>query len=130
MDSLIATMFAVAGNSARQLDMSKFELLQITNASDNMRIPETFTLHQNYPNPFNPTTTIGYSVRAYDHTPLHVNLSIYNLSGQKVATLVDKIQSAGRYQVEWDASGFASGIYYYKIHAGEFVDVKKMILLH
>jgi flagellar hook assembly protein FlgD len=58
-----------------------------------------------------------------------VELSIYNLLGQNVATLVDEKQNAGYHQVEWDASGFASGIYYYRIEAGKFADVKKMILL-
>ena len=56
-------------------------------------------------------------------------MSVYNLLGQKVATLVNERQQAGYHRVEWDASGFASGIYYYRIEAGEFQDVKKMILL-
>ena len=58
-----------------------------------------------------------------------VELSIYNLLGQKVMALVSEKQNAGHHQVKWDASGFASGIYYYQIIAGEFQDVKKMILL-
>ena len=58
-----------------------------------------------------------------------VEISIYNLLGQKVATLVSKKQSAGTYQVEWDAMDFASGIYYYRIEAGEYQDVKKMVLI-
>jgi hypothetical protein len=97
--------------------------------TDDDLIPTTFALGQNYPNPFNPVTTIEYSVRAYDHTPLHVNLSIYNLLGQKVATLVSEKKIAGHHQVEWDASGFSSGIYYYKIEAGAFQQVRKMVLL-
>jgi len=89
-------------------------------------IPSSFTLEQNYPNPFNPVTIINYRLPMSSE----VQLSIYNLLGQKVATLVDRKQKAGTYQVEWDASAFASGIYYYRIQAGEFQDVKKMILLH
>jgi flagellar hook assembly protein FlgD len=58
-----------------------------------------------------------------------VTITVYNLLGQKVATLVSDRQIVGYNQVEWDASGFASGIYYYRIEAGEFQDVKKMILL-
>jgi hypothetical protein len=85
----------------------------------------TFSLKQNYPNPFNPVTAIGYQLSATSD----VELSIYNLLGQKVVTLVSEKQKAGHHQVEWNASGFASGIYYYKITAGEFQDVKKMILL-
>ena len=87
-----------------------------------------FKLFQNKPNPFNPRTTIEYTVRAYNHTPLNVNLSIYNLLGQKVATLVSEKQSAGSYQIEWDATGFSSGVYYYSLEAGKFRAVKKMIL--
>ncbi len=58
-----------------------------------------------------------------------VEISIYNLLGQKVATLVNEQQRAGYHQIEWDASGFSSGIYYYIIEAGEFQDVKKMVLI-
>jgi len=90
-----------------------------------IRIPKQFSLHQNYPNPFNPLTAIGYQLSAFNN----VELSIYNLLGQKVATLVNERQQAGYHQVEWDATGFASGVYYYRIEAGEFVDVRKMILI-
>jgi hypothetical protein len=87
--------------------------------------PKAFTLSQNYPNPFNPTTTISYQLPK----ACQVEMSIYNLLGQKVAVVVAKKQAAGQYQLQWDASGFASGIYYYKIQAGEFVQVKKMVLI-
>jgi hypothetical protein len=88
-------------------------------------VPKNFELSQNYPNPFNPLTMINYQLPMIND----VDISIYNLLGQKVVTLVNGRQQAGRHQVEWDASGFASGVYYYRIEAGEFVDVKKMILL-
>ena len=88
-------------------------------------IPRQFSIRQNYPNPFNPTTKINYEIPITSY----VNLSVYNLVGQKVATLVDERQQAGYHQVEWYASGFASGVYYYKIEAGEFQDIKKMILI-
>jgi hypothetical protein len=88
-------------------------------------IPNQYSLSQNYPNPFNPVTMIKYQLPMTSD----VNLSIYNLLGQKVANLVNKKQQAGYHQVEWDASGFASGVYYYRIEAGEFQDVKKMILI-
>jgi hypothetical protein len=88
-------------------------------------IPSTFALHQNYPNPFNPSTTISYDlpVRA------RVKLVIYNLLGQEVATLVNGEQEPGRYNVKFDARGLPSGIYFYRLEAGKFVDVKKMILV-
>ncbi len=87
--------------------------------------PITFKFEQNYPNPFNPKTSINYELPITNY----VDLSIYNVLGQKVVNLVSQKQVAGSYQVEWDASGFASGIYYYKIETGEFVDVKKMIVI-
>jgi len=88
-------------------------------------IPQEFSLQQNFPNPFNPTTKINYQLPITNY----VELSIYNLLGQKIATLVSEKQKDGYHQVQWDASRFSSGIYYYRIEAGEFQDVKKMILL-
>jgi hypothetical protein len=100
------------------------------NFSNQINISKLY-LHQNYPNPFNPKTIINYELPITKY----VELSIYNLLGQKVATLVSQKQKAGSHQVEWDASGFGSGVYYYRIEVidlagrtGEFVDVKKMIL--
>ena len=88
-------------------------------------IPEVFGLSQNYPNPFNPMTRIDYQLPVNSD----VELSVFNILGQKVITLVSERQSAGYYHIEWDASGYASGIYYYHIKSGEFQDVKRMILL-
>jgi len=88
-------------------------------------LPNDYKLYQNFPNPFNPKTTINYELP----TTLIVELTIHNILGQKVKTLVLERQNAGYYQVEWDASGFASGIYFYYLKADEFQDVKKMILL-
>ena len=87
--------------------------------------PETFNLFQNYPNPFNPSTVISY------HLPMtsEVKLSIYNYLGQKVVTLVSGNQNAGYHQVQWDASGFASGIYFYRIEVGRFKATQKMLLV-
>ena len=92
---------------------------------DYSSVPQDYTLLQNYPNPFNPVTTINYKLQIANY----VELTIYDLLGRKVVTLVNEKQTVGSYQVEWDASGFASGIYYYKLEAGEFVDVRKMALL-
>ena len=97
----------------------------LSSRSEERNVPATFILSQNYPNPFNPVTTINYQLPKISE----LELSIYNLNGQKVTTLVSKKQPAGQHQVQWDASGFASGIYYYMIKAGEFRQVKKMILL-
>ncbi len=96
-----------------------------TSVQDEIIDVNKFILMQNYPNPFNPTTAIGYRLSASSD----VDLSIYNCIGQEVTTLVSERQSAGNYQVEWDASGFSSGVYYYKLSAGNYQDVKRMILL-
>jgi hypothetical protein len=87
--------------------------------------PAVFVLKQNYPNPFNPTTIINYELQITND----VDLSVYNVLGQKVTTLMSGKQSAGSHQVEWDASLFASGVYYYVLKTGEFRDVKKMVLI-
>jgi len=93
--------------------------------SENEIKPSHFNLEQNHPNPFNPLTMINYQLPMTNE----VELSIYNLLGERIITLVSEKQQAGSYQVEWDASGFASGVYYYRIKAGEFVKTKKLILL-
>jgi len=88
-------------------------------------IPSAYGLQQNYPNPFNPTTTIQYDLLEASN----VILKIYNLQGKKISTLVSGRFSAGKYEIEWDASGVASGIYYYQLQANEFVETKSLILL-
>jgi hypothetical protein len=92
---------------------------------DNRQLKREFKLGNAYPNPFNPTTIINYELPI----TINIDLSIYNLLGQKVATLVNAYQQAGSHQVQWDASGFPSGVYYYKLQSGFFLDVGKMILL-
>jgi hypothetical protein len=87
--------------------------------------PDIFKLYQNYPNPFNPTTTINYELPITNY----VELSIFNYLGQKVATLISEVQNTGYHQVEWDASKFSSGVYYYQIKAGEFFATRKMLLI-
>ena len=85
----------------------------------------TFYLNQNYPNPFNQLTTIKYSLPMESE----ITLKIFNILGREVYTLVNKHQPAGYHQVSWDASGYSSGIYFYQIQAGEFQEIKKMIML-
>jgi hypothetical protein len=88
-------------------------------------IPTNFALYQNYPNPFNPATTITYDLPVKSN----VKLIVYNILGQEVATLVNGEQEAGRYNVKFDASGLPSGVYFYKLEAGKYVEIKKMILM-
>lgn len=94
--------------------------------SNNKILPTEYVLSQNYPNPFNPITMINYQISMTSD----VELSVYTLLGQKVAVLVSEKQSAGSYQVQWDAPGFASGVYYYQMRTSEgFVRTKKLVLL-
>ena len=88
-------------------------------------LPNEFQLLQNYPNPFNPSTTIKYQLPSESK----VTLTIYNVLGQVIKVLVDGIQTGGYKLVEWNASGIASGVYFYTIKAGNFIETKKMILL-
>ena len=93
-------------------------------------IPKGFELSQNYPNPFNPTTTINYSISSVEAQNFaSVQLKIYDVLGKEIATLVNEVQSPGNYKVDFDASKFSSGLYFYKIEAGNFVQMRKMILL-
>ena len=81
---------------------------------------------QNYPNPFNPITMINYQLAMTSN----VELTIYNLLGEKVATLVDRKKSAGAYSAQWDASGFASGVYVYTLQTGTgYKQSRKLLLL-
>ncbi len=104
-----------------------FELQQIPVGIDDIvyTIPLEYSLQQNYPNPFNPTSTIVYGIPNNGI----VTLRVYNLLGEVMATLVNEEKAAGTYDVEFNAAGLPSGIYFYKLQAGNFVESKKMILL-
>jgi Tol biopolymer transport system component len=90
-----------------------------------LALPASFSLAQNYPNPFNPTTTIRYTLPA----DAIVSLAVYNVLGQKVVQLIDEPMSAGYHDVVFDASRLASGVYVYRLHAGNFVETKRMSLV-
>ena len=103
-----------------------FEVQVINDLAENSRfVPLSSQLHQNYPNPFNPLTVISWQLAVN----CHVELTVYNLLGQKVATLVSRRMNPGNYTYDFSAKTLASGVYYYQIKAGDFQDVKKMILL-
>jgi len=96
-----------------------------TPVEDEVNNPESYNLSQNYPNPFNPSTTIKYSVANSEL----VKLIVYDFVGSEVATLVNEEKPIGHYEIEFDASGLASGVYFYKLQTGSFIETKKMILL-
>ena len=87
--------------------------------------PKVFSLEQNYPNPFNPTTIIKYSVPVNGF----INLGIFNVLGEKVADLINKEVEAGTYEINFNASNLSSGVYFYKLEAGSFTSIKKMMLI-
>ncbi|MCH7827526.1 MAG: T9SS type A sorting domain-containing protein [Bacteroidetes bacterium] len=118
-----------------QVSPSQIEALQIiantdivTGIEDNknrLTIPDNFSLSQNYPNPFNPSTRIRYTLSEVSF----VTLKIYNILGKEVATLVNELKPSGTFEVTFNAHRLASGVYFYSLHAGNFVKTKKLILL-
>lgn len=88
-------------------------------------IPDAFLLHQNYPNPFNPVTRIKYEIPV----SANVSLKIINSLGKNIAVLIDQFQPAGNYSVTFNAAELSSGIYFCKLESGEFIEIKRMLLL-
>ena len=89
------------------------------------QLPPEFLLHQNYPNPFNPNTTIKYELPKTSH----VSLSVYDILGREVSVLVNERKDAGVYEVKFDGSNLASGVYFYRLQAGDFTQTKRLLLL-
>ncbi len=100
-------------------------LPRVTNVEQQNSLVEKFQLEQNYPNPFNPTTSIQYSLSSRQF----VTLKVYDVLGKEIATLVNEEKTAGIYEVEFDASEFPSGIYFYKLQAENFSETNKMVLM-
>ena len=97
----------------------------MVSAKDEGTVPLSFTLYPNYPNPFNPTTTIRYTLSKTDF----VSLVIYDIRGEEVERLIEGEQPVGTRTVRWNASRMASGVYFYRLTAGDFVQTRKMILI-
>ncbi len=114
------------GVPSSRLERPEFErvTLELSAASGDQNLPTSYSLEQNYPNPFNPSTTIAFDVPKMSR----VELSVFNILGQKVETLVDGQLEAGSHTVEWDASRYSSGVYFYRISVDEanFTETMKM----
>lgn len=95
------------------------------NIGNGNSLAKDFQLSQNYPNPFNPTTKISYSIAK----SLFVNISVYDILGKKVSEIVNGVKASGNYEITFDASSLSDGIYFYKMQAGEFSEIKKMSLI-
>jgi hypothetical protein len=126
-----------AGSAAWRRPLSEI----VTGVDGEVTLPASVSLYQNYPNPLNPSTTIGYRL------PLagEVTLTVYDLHGRAVATLVDGTEQAGRKQVTWNATGVSSGVYFYRLrvrftrdtpggasgqNVADFTETRKLLLLH
>jgi hypothetical protein len=124
-DGSITTGKGIVYYRLKQIDFngtSKFtEAIEV----DYSIIPVEFSLSQNYPNPFNPTTTIKFGIPK----ETKVILKVYDVLGKEISTIVNQKLEPGYYKYEWDASRFASGVYFYRIEAGSFVNIKKMMIL-
>jgi hypothetical protein len=97
----------------------------VTDVEDEIRIPLSYKLYQNFSNPFNPTTTIQYQIPELSF----VTLNVFNLLGEEIKTLVNNEKTAGSYQIKFNATNLPSGIYFYRLQAGDYVETKKMVLL-
>ena len=99
------------------------------NSENNKEIPKQFELFQNYPNPFNPTTKIKFNIPNVSRESSVVRVVVYDILGNEVTTLIHERLQPGTYEMEWDGSNYASGVYFYKLIAGDFMETKKMILM-
>jgi hypothetical protein len=99
--------------------------VDIVTGVEEKEVPTLFALDQNYPNPFNPSTVIEFALPKEEH----VVLEVYNLLGQRVATLVNEVRQTGYYAVPFNAEGMASGLYFYRLYTGEVSLMNKMMLL-
>jgi hypothetical protein len=122
------TAGTMIGGTARTwydgISLAKVNAIAVS-VAERKEIPNEFRLLQNYPNPFNPTTTIAYSLPK----AAHVSLKVYNLLGREVATLVDRQMPPGAHQAIWNAQGVPSGVFFYKIMAGNYSKTHKMVLM-
>jgi uncharacterized delta-60 repeat protein len=136
-DSLDTELDCYAGLGTNRADMGYYGGRYSENTTDveeeniETEIPNKYELSQNYPNPFNPSTTINYSIPVVNaHTSTaNVTLKVYDILGREVAVLINKEQAPGNYSVKFDASNLTSGLYFYRLTAGKFTSVKKMMLL-
>ncbi|MGA9364658.1 MAG: S8 family serine peptidase [Bacteroidota bacterium] len=130
-DSAVVGLAVLAGLDLQSLQATadaakqKWSLILTEVQRISSELPLSFSLYQNYPNPFNPSTKIRYDLPSESH----VTLVLYNLLGQEVARLVDARQSAGKYEVPYVASNVSSGVYFYRIQAGAYSEIRKMMIL-
>ncbi|NOS86379.1 MAG: T9SS type A sorting domain-containing protein, partial [Ignavibacteria bacterium] len=123
--SMITNAFIQNDNNKEVLNSGKGTYFPVGINNNNTGIPSDYSLSQNYPNPFNPVTNIKFSIPAASE----VKLAVYDMLGREVSLLANSRFDAGSYTIDYDASNLTSGIYFYTISAGSFIETKKMILV-
>ncbi|KUG25135.1 hypothetical protein ASZ90_005046 [hydrocarbon metagenome] len=104
----------------------------IVSVKNEKRLPNEFSLSQNYPNPFNPTTKIKFTIPSVGDEyirPLQTQLTVYDILGREIKTLLSKPMQPGEYEIEFDAASLPSGVYFYRLSSGSFIETKKMVLI-
>ncbi len=122
------TFYALAKDNVGNVESVRPALVTsdiVNDVEEKITVPTEFSLYQNYPNPFNPTTEIVFSVSV----AVKATLRIYDMLGREIATLVDEVKSPGRYTVRWDAGKNASGVYFYRLIAGDFVQTRRLVFI-
>ena len=130
-DIIIMGGFDAEGNVVGSIEkLNESEIVDVFDSESNILLSE-FKLYQNYPNPFNPVTTINYTVPYLEDKNENSNLTlkVYDILGNEVRTLIDERLSPGNYSIDFDASDFPSGVYYYQLKTKNYLETKKMILL-
>ena len=138
LSNLCAGSYTVVGPSAASVTIPTTSSVSLNSSgpsglwscdecNNNKPINQTFKyeLQQNFPNPFNPITKILYSIQS----PNNVKITVYDISGKQVTTLVNEYKSSGSYSIDFDASNLSSGIYIYKLESGSFTDIKRMMVI-
>jgi tetratricopeptide (TPR) repeat protein len=105
--------------------LSRLSMGKLNQSESDKIIPQKYQLSQNYPNPFNPVTTINYDLPKEGLS----KLKVYDITGKEIFTLVNEFKAAGSYQVQFDGTKFSSGVYFYRIEAGSFIETKRMVLV-
>ena len=122
---IVASDTTAPNSGTIQTDGVTWSISGAVGVEDEGQIPTQYSLSQNYPNPFNPSTTIHFSVPSSEF----VTLKVFDVLGNEVATLINEEKPAGVYEVNFSALQFTSGVYFYTLNAGSFVETKKMILM-
>jgi hypothetical protein len=121
----VGIIHEVGGWTDEELFTATIDGQVITTTSEPKRLPTTYALYQNYPNPFNPSTSIDYEIPERSH----VNVKIYDILGQEMATILNETKEAGKYNIRFNATGLPGGVYFYMIRAGDFISTRKLVLL-